>query len=28
LLPRAMRKRKVIMDRKKVEDAYVLQWFR
>jgi GT2 family glycosyltransferase len=28
LLPRAMKKRKIIMGRKKVEDAYVLQWFR
>ena len=28
LVPRALRKRRVIMDRKKVDDAYILQWFR
>jgi GT2 family glycosyltransferase len=28
LVPRALRKRRVIMGRKKVDDAYILQWFR
>jgi GT2 family glycosyltransferase len=28
LVRRALRKRRVIMDRKKVDDAYILQWFR
>jgi GT2 family glycosyltransferase len=28
LMPRAMRKRKAIMDRRKVNDDYILQWFR
>ena len=28
LLPRALRKRKVIMGRKTVDDTYILQWFR
>jgi GT2 family glycosyltransferase len=28
LIPRALRKRRVIMGRKKVDDAYILQWFR
>lgn len=26
--PRALRKRRIIMDRKKVDDGYILQWFR
>jgi GT2 family glycosyltransferase len=28
LVPRALQKRRVIMNRKKVDDAYILQWFR
>ncbi len=28
LVPRAMKKRRVIMDRKRVDDAYILQWFK
>jgi len=28
LIPRALRKRRIIMGRKKVDDAYILQWFR
>lgn len=28
LLPRAMKKRRAIMNRKRVDDAYILQWFR
>jgi GT2 family glycosyltransferase len=28
LIPRALRKRRVIMRRKKVDDSYILQWFR
>jgi GT2 family glycosyltransferase len=28
LVPRALRKRRVIMSRKRVDDAYILQWFR
>jgi GT2 family glycosyltransferase len=28
LVPRTLRKRRVIMDRKKVEDTYILKWFK